>query len=89
MKTLGEFGYLAPHSVDEAISLLRKHRDNCRILGGGADLIALVGSRGVITDYVLDIKKIPELRRIEWRSEEGLCVGAACTIADLEASPHV
>jgi carbon-monoxide dehydrogenase medium subunit len=42
-----------------------------------------------MTDYVLDIKKIPELRRIEWRSEEGLCVGAACTIADLEASPHV
>ena len=89
MKTLGEFKYIVAGNVDEAVSLLKTYRGSCKILAGGTDLIGSIRSNEVVTDYVLDIKKIPELQKIEWNGEEGLSIGAACTIAYLETSPEV
>ena len=35
----GSFGYVAAHSVDEALQLLAKHGDDAKLLAGGHSLI--------------------------------------------------
>ena len=57
--------YHAPGTVAEALELLARYREACRLIAGGTDLILEI-ERGVRTAQTLiDISRIPELSRIE------------------------
>jgi len=57
--------YYAPSSLAEALDLLARHGDDCRLIAGGTDLI-LELERGVRRQQILvDISRIPGLDRIE------------------------
>jgi carbon-monoxide dehydrogenase medium subunit len=73
------FAYVAPSSVDEALSVLGEHARNgkrAQVLAGGTDL--LVQLRGVdrTPRTIVDIKKLPETNRLDIGANE-VFIGAA------------
>jgi CO/xanthine dehydrogenase FAD-binding subunit len=70
--------YEAPSSLDDAIALLARASGSSRILAGGTDIIVQMETDLIEPELLVDIKKIPELRRIA--VEDGAFrVGAAVT----------
>ncbi len=78
-----EFEYLAPKTLDEALSLLDNYKDkSARILAGGTDLLVKMKTIDLKTDYLINIKNIPELYFID--TADGLKVGAAVPLSHIE-----
>ena len=64
--------YYAPGTVSEALDLLARYGDACRVIAGGTDLI-LELERGVRHQEVLvDVSRVPELGQITFESATGL-----------------
>lgn len=80
----GQFQYLRPGSLEEAVKLLSTLPE-AKILAGGHSLIPLMKLRLVSPQYLIDIGRIPGLSYV--REEGGrLCIGALTTHAEVEAS---
>jgi len=78
-----EFEYLAPKTLDEALSLLDNYKDkSARILAGGTDLLVKMKIIDLKTDYLINIKNIPELNFID--IADGLKIGAAVSLSRIE-----
>ena len=78
-----EFEYLAPKALDEALSLLDNYKDkSARILAGGTDLLVKMKISDLKTDYLINIKNIPELNFID--IADGLKIGAAVSLSRIE-----
>ena len=86
--SLPPFDYLAPGSTAELAGLLAAHRDRCRILAGGTDLVNWMAEKIYRPDYVIDLRKLP-LAGITYEKGRGLTIGAAATIEAIERSPLV
>jgi CO/xanthine dehydrogenase FAD-binding subunit len=71
-----DFEYEAPRSLSEAIALLSRSGCRARPLAGGTDLIDHVRTGRLTPDLIVDLKKIPELGRLDF-SSDGLRIGAA------------
>jgi carbon-monoxide dehydrogenase medium subunit len=83
------FEYLEPTTVAEACALLKRHGAEAKVFAGGAHLTILM-KQGLYQPKVLvNIKKIPELRGIDFDPQCGLTIGALVTHHDLETSPLV
>ena len=77
--------YFQPQSLDEALDLLARHRDEARIIAGGTDVIVEL-SRGIQpTSTLIDITAIAGLRRIDL-SDGVISLGALITHNDVVAS---
>ena len=85
-RSIGEFGYFSPTSLDEAVKLLEKHGRRAVILAGGTDLLVDLKNRAVTPEYVINIKSIPGLNEIRETKDGGLSIGALVTIARIRAS---
>ena len=80
-----EFEYLAPSSLDEAISLLTTHGDEAKLLAGGHSLIPIMKLRLAQPKYLIDIGCLPGLSDI--REDNGdIRVGGLVTHHTLETS---
>lgn len=78
-----EFEYLAPKTLNEALSLLEKYKDkSARVLAGGTDLLVKMKTIDLKTDYLINIKNIPELNFID--TSDGLKIGAAVSLSHIE-----
>ncbi len=78
-----EFEYLAPKTLDEALSLLDNYKDkSARILAGETDLLVKMKTTDLKTDYLINIKNIPELYFID--TADGLKIGAAVPLSHIE-----
>ena len=75
--------YEAPDSLDTAVALLARANGDARVLAGGTDLLVQMRSDILDPELIVDIKKIPDTRRI---TEEGggWRIGAAVTGAELK-----
>jgi aerobic carbon-monoxide dehydrogenase medium subunit len=80
--------YEAPQSLDAAVGLLAGATGLARILAGGTDLLVQLRSGLIEPDLVVDIKKIPEMRRIT-AENGGFRIGAAVSGAELGEHPEV
>jgi len=80
------FRYEAPHSLDEAISLLRNGGDYAKVLAGGQSLVPLMKLRFASPELVVDINNIPGLAYHRADPDGTLRIGALCRHADLERS---
>ncbi|MCE4612986.1 MAG: xanthine dehydrogenase family protein subunit M [Desulfurococcales archaeon] len=91
--TLPEFEYARPSTLEEALKLLAKYGEEAKVLAGGVGLITFMLERLVSPRIVIDIKKIPELRRIEYTEGKGLVLGAAARISEItrymDSNPRV
>jgi carbon-monoxide dehydrogenase medium subunit len=85
------FEYFAPQSLAEAIALFGEKGDGGRALAGGTDLVPQMKEGGKIPmpSYVVSLRRLPELRGIEFSESTGLRIGAGVTMAELAELPVV
>ncbi len=81
--------YLGPTSLDEALALLAEHGDEAKVLAGGQSLLVFLRQGLLAPSYLIGLRGVAELRRLEPSPEGGLTVGAMVTQHALETSPLV
>lgn len=81
-----DFTYLKPGTLQEALSMLADHKDECKIICGGQSLLVVMRQGMVVTDYLIDIKGLDELSYITYDEKEGLKIGATTTHRTIEKS---
>jgi CO/xanthine dehydrogenase FAD-binding subunit len=74
--------YYRPHSVAEALALLREHSGKSAIINGGTDVLIDVRSGKFTGDCLVDISGIQEIKGVR-EHDGGVVVGAGVTIAEL------
>ena len=84
--SLPEFKLLRPRSAAEAIARLAEHAGNIRILAGGTDLLPSMQQKLFEPSYVLDIRRIAELKGIRPQPDGGVELGALTPLTDIERS---
>src|SRR3982751_7042083 len=86
--TMTDVRYLAPRTLDEAISAYAAAGSAARILAGGTDLLVQMRSGAVQPGLIVDIKKIDEMMAIEETANGGFRIGAATSGAVLAEHPR-
>lgn len=83
-----QFDYVAAKTLDEALSLLAKNKDNAKILAGGHSLIPAMKLRLAQPQVLIDLGRIKDLAYI--REEKGqLRIGAMTTHYQIESSERL
>ncbi len=79
------FDYIAAKSLDEALSLLAKHKDDAKLLAGGHSLLPAMKLRLAQPKVLIDLGKIKDLSYIK---EDGgqIRIGAMTTHFQIETS---
>ncbi len=83
-----KFEYFAPQSLPEALAVFKEHGEGGRALAGGTDLVVQVkeGVKIPHPSYVVSLRRVPELRGMEFSESDGLRIGAATTMAEIAES---
>lgn len=85
-----KFQYLAPNTLDEAISLHESHGDRAKYIAGGTDIMVKCKEGKISPDYLVSLKRIPGHDRISHDKATGeLRIGAFATHRMLEMSDIV
>lgn len=87
--TLPKFEYIAAQSIEEAANLAAEMGDKCMVMAGGTDVIPLLKDRVKEPEYIIDLKTIPGLKRLEYVKGEGLKIGALTKLHEIETSEIV
>ena len=82
------FDYVAPSSLDDAVTLLREHGGDAKVLSGGQSLIPMLKLRLAAPTVLVDINRIPGLDYVEER-DGALRIGALARESALERSAVV
>jgi aerobic carbon-monoxide dehydrogenase medium subunit len=80
-----EFDYVAPDTLDDALTALRGRGEDAKILAGGHSLLPLMKLRLAAPTLLVDLRKVPGLRGVhrengQWR------IGAMTRHADLQGN---
>jgi carbon-monoxide dehydrogenase medium subunit len=89
-RPLKTFEYFAPESLPEALSLLQERGEEGRPLAGGTDLVVQVkeGGKIPVPSYLVSLRRVPELRGIDFSQRDGLRIGATVTMTEaVESAP--
>ena len=79
------FDYIAAKSLDEAISLLAKHKDDAKVLAGGHSLLPAMKLRLMQPKVLIDLGRIKDLSYIKEESGQ-IRIGAMTTHFQVEIS---
>jgi aerobic carbon-monoxide dehydrogenase medium subunit len=82
-----KFEFKAPKTLEDALVMLDRHKAEVGILAGGTDLVVQMKDVRSYRPFVMDVKKIPELNRLEWNDAEGIRIGAAVSLSTLISFP--
>jgi len=86
---LRAFDYVAPTTLQEALTVLKAKGIRARPLSGGTDLIVQVREDRRDLDVMIDIKKIPELTKMQCDPVQGLHVGASVPCCRIYEDPLI
>jgi carbon-monoxide dehydrogenase medium subunit len=80
-----EFDYVAPDTLDDALTALRGSGEDAKVLAGGHSLLPLMKLRLAAPTLLVDLRKVPGLRGVhrengQWR------IGAMTRHADLQGN---
>src|SRR5256714_3295803 len=76
-----------PSTVDEAIQILSQHGSKAAVYAGGTDLLIRLKNRlKQAPSYLVDIKKINNLRYIKEDSQGGVQIGSLTKLAEIAES---
>ncbi len=82
------FEYFAPKSVEEALKLVDKYGEDCKILSGGHSLIPVLKLRLAAPAVIIDVGRIEELKRIEVDGD-AIRIGAGVTHAAIASNAEL
>jgi len=82
------FDYVRAMSVEHAVELMNDTRYVSRPIAGGTDLLVLIRHQKPNFDRVVDLTRVPEMKRVERRGDE-VYIGAAATFTEVAESPAV
>ncbi len=85
---MGGFRYERPTTLREAARLLAA-APGASVLAGGTDLLVGLRSGVARPELVVDVKRIPELGRVDWTGDGDLVVGACATLARIASDPRI
>jgi CO/xanthine dehydrogenase FAD-binding subunit len=86
---IAKFDYHEPKTLIEACELKKEFGQNGIVVAGGSDVYAKMHDGNHHYDHVIDIKKIPEMQGIYWSEKDGLSIGAAVTLHEIERHPII
>jgi CO/xanthine dehydrogenase FAD-binding subunit len=81
------FEYLAPASLEEAVSILEQHGDEAKVLAGGQSLVPLMALRLVRPTAVVDLAGVDGLNYL--REGDTVAIGAMVTHRDVELNDYL
>lgn len=82
------FEYVAPTSVEEALSALSQHGDEAKILAGGQSLLPVLRMRLNAPEWVIDLGRIDSLRGVR-DDGDAIVIGAMTPHSVVGADPLV
>jgi len=82
------FDYRIPNTIEEAIELLWKAGGEAKIIAGGTDLVIGLRNKDHTPQFIIDITRIEELRKIEEKNGT-VSIGAAVTHTEIASSSLV
>ncbi|MBO0847512.1 MAG: xanthine dehydrogenase family protein subunit M [Nocardioides sp.] len=77
-----KFDYVAPTSIEEALSALTEHGDDAKIMAGGQSLLPVLRMRLNAPEMVIDIGRIDSLRGVR-EDADALVIGALTTHSEM------
>lgn len=86
---LHEFSYIEPGSLPELLEFLNANGKESAVLAGGTDLLVNMRAGVDKPAYVVNLKKIAELRDVSFDPKAGLSIGATATVNELVAHDAV
>jgi carbon-monoxide dehydrogenase medium subunit len=86
---LPEFDYVRPENLGEASQFLAAHAGEARPLLGGTDIFVRMRDGAWHDQYLVDVKCLDGMNRVEYDPVEGLTIGAAVSMNRVIASPIV
>lgn len=83
-----QFDYLAPTTLEEALSALAEHGDDAKVIAGGQSLLPVLRMRLNAPEVVIDLGRIESLRGVR---EDGdtIVIGAMTTHSEVLTDPLV
>lgn len=82
------FDYFSPKNLEETSELLVKYGREAKLMAGGTDLLVKMKDEVVSPGYVVDLKRISGLNKIEFDGTH-LKIGALTHIHEVEVSPFI
>jgi len=82
------FEYFAPTTIEEALKLIDRHGDECKILSGGHSLIPVLKLRLAAPGVIIDVGRVKELKRIKVEGDT-IRIGAGLTHAEIAANAEL
>ncbi len=83
------FDYVNPTTLEAAGELLSRSDLVTNVLAGGTNLILALENGSLQTDMVVDIKTLPDLKNIYFNAHNGLMLGAAATLNQMNAHTDI
>jgi carbon-monoxide dehydrogenase medium subunit len=81
-----DFELFEPRSISNLLALAHRYRDSAKIIAGGTDLLVEMKRGTTAPPTLIGIRSVSDLKRITYRPKDGLRVGAATTIHEIETS---
>ena len=85
---LPPFEYVCPAALSEAVALLAAHNGEAKLIAGGQSLVPMLAFRLAAPALLVDLRKLPELRKIEI-SGNGLVLGSMVRWYDILADARL
>ena len=82
------FSYFEPTSIKEALAMKAEYRERIQIIAGGTDVLTRLKFGLVKPEYVMSLKKVPELKGATIRNG-ALSIGAMTPLTELLSSAEV
>ena len=82
------FEFVAAQAVEDAVELLADGGGSARIIAGGTDILGELKEGVISPSMLVSVANIPALKGVTVDAE-GVRIGAATTLADIEAHPHI
>lgn len=83
-----QFEYVAPTSLDEALSALSQYGDDAKIIAGGQSLLPVMRMRLNAPEWVIDLGRIDSLRGVR-DDGDAIVIGAMTTHTEVGEDPLV
>ncbi|HEV3372367.1 MAG TPA: xanthine dehydrogenase family protein subunit M [Xanthobacteraceae bacterium] len=85
---LPPFEYACPAELSEAVALLAAHNGEAKLIAGGQSLVPMLAFRLAAPALLVDLRKLPELRKIEI-SGNGVVLGSMVRWCDILADARL